>query len=356
MKTLQITALLIIASFSVLGQNIHDLKIEQPSLNNLFVWNNLVIVEKAADEHGKFFICDTSKEKLERLTIEKDTNILALAESTSFLYAIVKRGDAYVLITKHKNQNTWISEGLFPDFNTIKRWKLVANDNLLILVTMDKIYTKTHSSEWTAVPFNSIVEKTKMFLDNMPSHYVLTKNSFFLAFDNGEWGGSLWEIPISTSRKAVLSKGKLVVGDNIKGLQYASSGVLWIATGLAHLDARESGVYKYANNTLQKVLWSMPSLSLKEPADLSAFCLKNAEQPFFVASALGVFKMLDENLEEVIHANLYLRYSLKNYDVGSSPVAMHVDGNNTIYIAQRSLGVFVYTKTNDSYAFRQLSF
>lgn len=356
MTDIKITFILLLTTLSVFGQDVSRLKVEQPLLKNLFVWDNLIIVEKDWAANDKYYVCDTLKGRLTRLHIANDTAILDLAETKSFIHAITKRRSSYVLVTKNRNHHSWSSENLFSGFQKIQKFKLVANDSLLTLVTSEKIYTKRPNSKWQEISIDSILDKSHMLFNKMPEHCLLTMTSLYLGFDKGEWGGSLWEIPISTEKGIALSKGKLILEDNIKALEYSSQGVLWVATGLAHLSLRESGIYRYQDAKLQQVLWSQPSLSLKEKSDLSAFCLKNAEDPFFVASEFGVFKISNENLEEVFKAKLYLTYSIKDYSVGSSPVAMYVDKNNTMYLAHRSLGVFVYTKTNDSYAFRQMTF
>lgn len=356
MTGIKITFIFILATFSVLGQDVSQLQIGQPTLKNLFVWDNLIIAEKDWTFNDKYYFCDTLKGRLTRLNIANDTDIVGLAETKYFLHAIVNRGSSYVLLTKNKQQDKWSSDTLFSEFQGLKEIELLAIDSLLVLITSEKIYTKILNSEWQEILIDSLLDESNVLFNKMPEHCLLTKNSLFLGFDKGEWGGFLWEIPVSMGNERRLSKGKLILKDNIRALEYSSKGVLWVATGLAHLSLRKSGIYKYQNAKMHQLLWSQPSLSLKENSDLSTFCLKNAEEPFFVASEYGVFKISSGNLEEVLKSKLYLTYSIKDYLVGSSPVGMYVDKNNTMFIAQSTLGVFLYTKTKDTYTFRQITF
>ncbi len=357
MNDIKATFILLLSVLTTFGQEVTDLKHEQPILKSLFIWDNLLIAERDWVTTDKFYICDTTKESLTRLSIASDTAILDLAETKSFLHAIIKKDNSYFLLTKNKYESKWNYESIFPEFPNLKKFKLVATDNLLVLVTAEKIYSKRPNSLWHEGAVDSLLTPHwRIPFAYMPEHCILIENSLYLGFDNGEWGGSLWEIPISNEKETIFDRGKLVLQDNIVGLEYSSQGLLWVATGLAHLGLQESGIYTYDNSKLQNILWSQPSLSLKEKSDLSAFCLKNTAEPFFAASEFGVFKISNENLEEVLKAKLYLTYRMQHYSVGSRPVGMYVDNNNNIYIAQRSLGVFVYTKTIDSYAFRQMTF
>ncbi|QBN19394.1 hypothetical protein [Flavobacterium nackdongense] len=349
--------ILLLTMMSAFGQDISNLKVSQQNIKNLFIWNDLLIVEKYEATSDKYYVCDTVHDKLNKLQINNYKAILRLTETKSNLCAITIADGSYWIITRNKNQKSWTKVRLFSEFNNIKEFEFVANDSLLVIITSKKIFTKRLNSAWQEISMYSIRDNSWMLDNEMPQHCLLTKNSLYLGFGCGEWGGSLWQIPISMKDEMVLSKGKEILsGGNIRALKYTSDDVLWIATGLAHMGSRESGIYKYIEGKIQKVLWSKPSLSLKEESELRAFCLNSTEEPYFVASECGVFRIINEKVEEVIDRKQRFIHSLIDYDIDSVALAIYVDKNNSIFIAQYSLGIFVYKKTKDTYQFRQITF
>lgn len=372
MNNTKLTFILFFTVLSVRAQEANNIKTQQPILKNLFLWDNLVIAERDWVVTDKYYVCDALKGKLTRLQISNDTAILDLAETHSFVYAISKRDELYFLLKKVKGQNKWDATPLFPGFDKILKFKLVANDSMLVLITRDEIFYKQTNSYWQKTAIDSLMDEFNTYDYNIPKHCLMTANRLYLGYDNGEWGGALWEIPISNEGEKNLSKGKLILDDKIMGLQYSLQGTLWIASGLTQRARGESGIYMFEKDSLQQVLWPQPHKSrdrnqaeslpqqhllFGDNSDLSAFCLKNKVMPFFILSGLGVFRIQKDGIEEVLKAKLNLEYSLGNdYSVGSRPVGMHIDNNNVIYIAQRSLGVFVYIKNKHVYSFRQISF
>lgn len=372
MTNIKLAFIFFLSTLSCLGQNINQLKVEQPLLKRLLAWNGLIIAEKDWAKTDKYYVCDTIKNKLTRLQIANDTTILDLAETHSSLHVIVQRDDSYFHLTKNKHEDKWTTTPLFPDFNKIKKFRLVANDNLLVIITVDEIFFKEPNSIWKKIAIDSLVDAFYTSNYNIPQHCLITENGLYLGYDNGEWGGALAEIPISKGNSKTFGKGKFILDYNIKGLEYSSKGTLWIASGLSHLAIRESGIYTFHKDKLKQVLWpqprklkhkpqqdSVPKMHLLsgEKSDLSAFCLKDSEIPFFIMSEFGVFRIHKDRIEEVIKTKLNIEYSLeKGYSAGSRPVGMQIDNNGTIFIPQRSLGVFVYIRNKDSYTFRQISF
>lgn len=372
MTNIKLAFIFFLSTLSCFGQNIDQLKVEQPLLKRLLVWNGLIIAEKDWSRTDKYYVCDTIKNRLTRLQIANDTAILDLTETPSSLHVIVQRDDSYFLLTKNKHERKWTTNPLFPDFNKIKKFRLVANDNLLLIITFDEIFFKQPNSTWEKIAIDSLIDEFHTNDYDIPQHCLMTSNSLYLGYDNGEWGGALVEIPISKGDNKTFGKGKFIIEDNIKGLEYSSKGTLWIASGLSHLAIRESGIYTFQKDKLQQVLWPQPRKSKDKPqqdsvpqmhllfgekSDLSAFCLKDKEVPLFIMSEFGVFRIQKDSIEEVIKTKLNIEYSLeKGYSAGSRPVGMQIDNNSTIFIAQRSLGVFVYIRNKDSYTFRQISF
>ena len=355
--------LLIIFLFSLLtlsssAQEPDSLKVEQPLLKDLFLWGNQIIAEKDRSTTDKFYYCDPQLNKLTRLQIKGNPEISHLAVSKSFLFAIVKNQDDFDILSKEKNNNYWATDKLFEEFNLNDNAKFVATDNLLVLVTAERIYYKVFNSTWKYVEIDKLFDrKSSMLLrESAPQHCLLTNRSLYLGYNYGEWSGALIEIPFRIGKEVVFQKGKRIIRDNIVAMSYFKDSTLWFATGLAHMGVAKSGIYKYEDNKLHQILWTKSSLSLKKESDLSAFYLSNLGIPFFVASELGVFKIEHDSLKQVIEKDLYISYPMKNYTVGSLPEAMFVDNDNNIFIASRSLGVFVYSRNNNSYKFSQLTF
>lgn len=345
---------LLLSFYTGSSQDINQLKVEQPLISGMFLWDNLIIVERDRYTTDKYFICDTTVKKLSPLQIADNSLVLGLTETKSSLYAVSKMNDTYFLLTKHKDEVKWKSENITIQGLNSTELKLLSTDNLLVIVTAENIFYRKTSSSWKSVPINI---KNNNGYYQIPKHCLLTSSSLFVGFNNGEWGGSLWEIPFSTEKEKAFGKGELILEDNIVALEYSSQGELWIATGLAHMGLYESGIYKYHNTNLRQILWSTKSLEFDENSDLSAFYLRNNNEPYFIASKLGVFKILNENIEEVIKAKLTLHYrKTPNLISGSSPVGMYVDSMKNIFVAQRSLGVFFYKNLGNTYEFKQINF
>ena len=97
MRLIPIILLLLILTFSTSAQEVNNLKVEQPLLKDLFVWGDYIIAEKDHTKPDKFYFCDTISKQLMPLTIEGNSGIIYLAESKSFLFAIVKKENTFNL-------------------------------------------------------------------------------------------------------------------------------------------------------------------------------------------------------------------------------------------------------------------
>lgn len=346
---------LLLLTFFSAAQKFDNLKVEQPLISDLFLWGNHILAETVHDTANKYYYIDSLTNRLLKLEIEDNSKIIHVAQSNSFLFAITKKNGHLNLLSKEKRKTFWLKQELLIKSNAIDNAKFVATDNLLVLVTSEIIHYKLFNSTWKSIEISKLI-KLHPESDRLPRHCLLKDDALYLGYDNGEWGGSLIEIPFSVGDDIVFKTGNLILNENIVAINYSKDSILWIATGLSHLGLAKSGIYKYQNDKLQKVLLENPKLSLKGESDLSAFCLNNNDEPFFIASEFGLFKIQGDCLRQLINEKLIIYYPIKDYIVGSYPVGMYIDREGNIFIASRSLGVLVYKKLGNQYTFSQMIF
>lgn len=204
----------------------------------------------------------------------------------------------------------------------------------------------------------------------MPSAMQLVDDVLLLAYDIGEFGGGLYRMELEHGGKPPIR----VIDGNVAALARAKSGVIWAAGGLAHMASVSAALYRISDGRLDVIaaidgMQGGPRFDGKTRADtitqkagvpfpgltsLSGLALGKEERPTVVLPKLGVFELAEDRFVRLYDGALSFHYQMPTYGVGSHPVGLVIGPSGDLYVASRSLGIFVLRKQDDRYELKQL--
>jgi len=200
----------------------------------------------------------------------------------------------------------------------------------------------------------------------MPSALLLGNDVLLIAYDQGEFGGGLYRMDLKQLDKPMTR----LIADNVKSLARAKSGVIWAAGGLAHMASVSGSLYRVGSNGVEVVaaISGMRFRPQDEKIDkksgaqfpgltsVSGLSLGKDDRPTVVLPEFGVFELAGDRFVRLYEGRLRHSYQMPGYGVGSSPVGLAIGTSGEIYVADRSLGIFVLRKDDNRYNLKQLLF
>jgi hypothetical protein len=233
----------------------------------------------------------------------------------------------------------------------------------MAVVSENTIFLMSASSNVQAV---SIPIRIKMPPRSLPSALLLSNDVLLMAYDNGEFGGGLYRIDLKRPDKVPTR----VIDDNVQALARTKSGVIWAAGGLSHLRSVSGILYRIDSNGVKVVAAISGHVSgprgekidkksgARFPGltNVSGLALGKEDRPTVVLPAFGVFELSREGFVALYKGPLSFFYKTPDAGVGSDPVGLAISKSGEIYVASRSLGIFVLRKDNNRYNLKQLLF
>lgn len=192
---------------------------------------------------------------------------------------------------------------------------------------------------------------------------ALRRDVLYVAVDNGEWGGGLFSYDLERSQ----SRLEPIINDNVFDLALDGAQRLWIGAGLSHLACASSALYSLDERELEMLSSYRScfgqhdeSAGVEWPGSsaLAGLTLDSEDIPIVVLPSVGIFKFTRERFEPVVGQVLRASYTIPETGPGvsysSRPVGIAADGQDNLYVAQRSLGVLLFSKNDGYSSFSQL--
>lgn len=202
-----------------------------------------------------------------------------------------------------------------------------------------------------------------------PSALLLADDALLMALDVGEFGGGLYRMDLRQPEKA---PARMIRG-NVKTLARAKSGVIWAAGGLSHMSSVSAALYRVSGSRIETVAAIGGHAGIREGnrideqvgvpfpglTSLNGLSLGAEERPTVVLPELGVFELAGDRFVRLYEGNLHFSYQADPKTggwAGSSPVGLAIGVAGEIYVASRSLGIFVLREEGGRYELKQLLF
>lgn len=349
MKYLHVAFLSLLSTVST-GQNFQDLKKNQPLLQSILKWNNEIVVESIDYKTKIYLKCELDSNKLTPIEILNHTNIVMLAESETYSYAVVNENNGFYLLMKDKSKTEWQKEFITANFKNSWNTKLIVYDKNIFIIDHENIHFRNTDKKWISASLKVLLNgRLPMYPSVVTVNCVITNDHITVAYDGGEWGSDVFQITYDVTAD-VLFKDVIHLGGAAQNIATHNG-----ATFRCYSNATFNfyTLLKHQNNTTTLLLSSKKNNRFQIPPQNIVFCVANNGDILIAADRGGIFKLANDSLINLIETHLDFCYPMTGYFACSSPVAMLVEKDN-IYIAHRSLGVFVYIKHGASYKFRQL--
>ncbi len=358
-------------SLSALELSVPPLKPQKILINSIAEFNNSIIVRTNSLSEKKK---GSSLWKLNHHTkvivpyLDKNNNkVIAIFKNKNNLQVYASKKGNFVFLNYLDNEKRNVILRIVED----QVFKLAVNRKFTYLIFKDKII----------LIYNKIIKKIKLpTLDifsrnNLPSSIAISETNLFLGYNNGEWGGALYKLPIGVAGEFMKNRniiGKNILGENIDTIKLDIKDNLWVTTSLAHLAGVSSGLYKYNNIKIETIIKqnglsigkktkfkSTGNISLPKLTTINGMTVRKDNNIIFVAPSVGVLSVNKSlNLSYLWRGNLYFSYEesqkivndskeeVIKFSVGSRPEGIVIK-KKKMFIASRSLGVLEFSRKNN---------
>ena len=224
-------------------------------------------------------------------------------------------------------------------------------------------------------PPTSFPLRMKMPSRVLPSALLLGKDVLLMALDIGEFGGGLYRMDLKRPGNAPT---RLIDG-NVEALARTKSGVIWAAGGLSHMGSVSAALYRISGERLEVVatiagfkggprfegppradkITEKAGVPFPGLTSLTGLSLGKEERPTVILPELGVFELAGDRFVRLYEGTLSFSYQSNPTTgswAGSGPVGLAIGKTGEIYVASRSLGIFVLRKEDNRNKLKQLLF
>jgi len=195
---------------------------------------------------------------------------------------------------------------------------------------------------------------------------LLGGDVLLLAYDVGEFGGGLYRMDLKRPDKA---PSELIDG-NVKALARSKSGVVWAAGGLAHMGSLSAAIYRIDGDSVQVVaairgfngrqgdkISKKAGVQFPGLTSVTGLSFGKDDRPTVVLPEFGVFELAGGRFVALYGGPLSFHYTMASgAGVGSHPVGLAIGKAGEIFVASRTLGIFVLRKDSNRYHLKQLLF
>ncbi len=362
----------------------------QPWLRAIREWNDQVI----AFTKDQAYRVEIDSKKLVPLRLPNCASIFDLGEDSRALYAVCSREDGFFVMSRKKTgSGEWKSvldlpPGEFADLSVHRKRtvsaRLAISETTVLVATPEALWWRTHdTSEWKRTESHRMgkswadVEQTTEAHDaairqnhadfaryeDPPDVVLLADSALYLGWDFGEFGGWLDRVELGPAGSPT-GKPELIQKVNIHSLAWSEDGAVWVGAGLSHGDTGAGRVLAIEGRRVRTILDEHPylcssaapsprELRLPHAASIDGLTLDEQGRPLVVASELGVFRILGDNVVPVVEKNMLLRYEDEQSIFFGEPVGVAATDQG-IFVASSSLGVFAFLKKDGEYEFSQI--
>ena len=251
-------------------------------------------------------------------------------------------------------------------------FRFTVDGNRIAVVSESSVFLMSATS---SSPPASIPLRMKFSPHMFPSALLLANDVLLMALDVGEFGGGLYRMELKQPDKA---PARLIRG-NVHALARTKSGVVWAAGGLSHLASVSAALYRISGDRLEVVaaiggfaggprfegppradkITEKAGVPFPGLTNLTGLSLGREERPTVIFPSLGVFELAGDRFVRLYEGGLWFNYVTDpktGSRAGSSPVGLAIGKAGEIYVASRSLGIFVLRKDDNRYKLKQLLF
>lgn len=208
--------------------------------------------------------------------------------------------------------------------------------------------------------------KFKMPARSAPAALLLASDVLLAAYDQGEFGGALYRMDLKRPDR----RPERLIDGNVGALARANSGLIWAAGGLSHLGSVGAALYRigddgprtvaairgYAGGGQREQITASEGVRFPGLTSLDGLALGKDDRPVVVLSDHGVFELAGERFVALYEGPLAFSYQMPGYTMNSSPVGLARGKSGELYVADRSLGIFVLRQDGNRYSLKQLLF
>ncbi|MCI5146356.1 MAG: hypothetical protein D3923_12715, partial [Candidatus Electrothrix sp. AR3] len=161
------------------------------------------------------------------------------------------------------------------------------------------------------------------------------------------------------NKHGLVSKSTLLLSENVCAIDQDSKGRVWIASGLSHLGLRQAGLHYYDGKAVTEIILqnnivlkkgeskNVVTTSLPKSTEFSGMIVNSNDEIVVVAAEIGLLSYtIGKSPKTLWEGNLYISYDMPTYGVGSFPQGI-VEKEKKLYVASRSLGVFLFEALGD---------
>lgn len=275
------------------------------NLNDFFLWNDRMVVKSGED----FYYFSEGSNELERIKIDGIGKILDMDSRQGIPYVFGVDKDGYEL--RYNKEGEWISEKLPDNLENsfeVDEFHLLSDIDTLILFSKYKVFINKNG-DWTEKEVPKINFELGDYLPDQVSdeeidYAILLDDMIFAGWDFGEWGGGVMSLNLKDSElkwKSTEVKGSIV------GLVKTSDRNVWAGMWMANLsDDKSESLFQYRdgkwtdyfqsvnyNKDEELFLW----MDFSEKTSIS---LSDKGELLIISSFLGVFKIVDEKMEQLV--------------------------------------------------------
>ena len=275
------------------------------SLSDFFLWNDNMIVRSGEDF---YYFYDGSNE-LKRVKIDGIGKILDMGSHQNVPYVFGVDKEGYEL--RYKDKDEWVQkvlpEALEKSFE-IDEFHLLSDRETLVLFSKYKVYIYKNGS-WTEKKVPEIDFELGEYLpdrvaDEEINHAVLLDDTLFAGWDFGEWGGGVKTLNLKNDK---LKWEDTVVKGSVIGLIKTRDRTVWAGMRMAILsDDKSESLFQYKDGEWRDYFKSVNYNKDEELflwmdfSDKGAFSLSEDGNLLITSSFLGVFKIVDEKIEQLV--------------------------------------------------------
>ena len=275
------------------------------SLSDFFLWNDNMIVRSGED----FYYFYESSNELKRVKIDGIGKILDMGSHQDVPYVFGVDKEGYEL--RYKDKDEWIQkvlpEALEKSFE-IDEFHLLSDRETLVLFSKYEVYIYKNGS-WTEKKVPEIDFELGEYLpdrvsDEEINHAVLLDDTLFAGWDFGEWGGGVKTLNLKNDK---LKWEDTIVKGSIIGLIKTRDRNVWAGMRDARLsDDKSESLFQYKDGKWRDYFKSVnynkdEDLFLwMDFSDKGAFSLSEDGNLLITSSFLGVFKIVDEKIEQLV--------------------------------------------------------
>jgi len=243
-------------------------------------------------------------------------------------------------------------------------FRFAVNGNRIAIVSGNTVFlmSATSSDRPASIPL-----RLEMPPHTLSSALLLGDDVLLLAYDVGEFGGGLYRMDLKRPDKAPTE----LIDGNVEALARSKSGVVWAAGGLAHLGSSSAVLYRISGERVEVVaaiggfvggprgdrITKRTGVPFPGLTSVSGLSLGKDDRPTVVLPEFGVFELAGGRFVALYGGPLSFHYTMASgAGVGSHPVGLAIGKAGEIFVASRTLGIFVLRKDSNRYHLKQLLF